>query len=556
MIDLRRESIKHSAVLPLSACELKKPELLVRHGIDERGSVLLFLLPYLTPEAEGGNLSVYAAPRDYHKVAGELSERIISRLRALRPNAVFAAYADHSPIAEKPAACRAGLGVIGKNTLLINSEYGSFVFICGIYSSLHADEWEKIVDSSATKVYTSCPPEGGECTGCDAKACACVRACPTGAITPQGVDASRCLSAISQKKRLTDAEKLLLARSPYAWGCDLCQLACPINKNVKKNGTAYTPIKEFKTEVINTMDEKTLDKMTSDSAFADRAYSWRGEETIARNLKLQEGSGVSELAEAIIQTVLAAGKELTRVTFVQDGLLVKSGDQNFATEYDVKTQERLIRELSSLVPDAHFLAEEESEAAQSAVSAGKMFVIDPIDGTTNFMHDLKHSAVSVALLEDGKTVFGCVYNPYLDECFFAEAGRGAYLRIADKTEKISVSERPLSDSLVAFGTTPYEKQHAEATFARVIKLFRICRDVRREGSAALDMCYVAAGRYDVYFELGLSPWDFAAGALILAEADGILTDLDGGAIAEPKKTSVLAANRASHAEALETLAKG
>ncbi len=549
MLDLHGYNIKYSAVLPLSACEIGKKDLLARHTIGEDGSVLIFLLPYLSPEAIGGNLSVYAAPRDYHKIASEISERIIAELNTLSPMATFAAYADHSPIAEKTAAARAGLGRIGKNSLLITDEYGSFVFIAGIFSSLSASEWTGLVDEKTTKVYTSAcdVPSAKPCDGCDSPAC--VSACPTGAIGEHGIDVNRCLSAISQKKRLTDAEKALFARSEYVWGCDKCQLACPKNQKALKNGTVYTPINEFLTEVIPNMDEKTLENMTENGTFADRAYSWRGKETVERNLKLQ--SGVSEVAERIIETVLAAGRELTKVTFVQDGLLSKSGDQNYATEYDVKTQARLIRELGEVVPDASFLAEEDDGEGHNAESGrGRLFVIDPIDGTTNFMHDLKHSAVSVALLDGGKTVFGCVYNPYLDECFFAEAKKGAFLRIGDKTERISVSSRGLDDALVAFGTTPYEKNYAKETFERVMKLFSRCRDVRREGSAALDMCYVAAGRYDVYFELALSPWDFAAGALILAEAGGILTDLDGNAIGEPKKTSVLAANRIAHGEAL------
>lgn len=548
-LDLCRDfKIKYSAALPLSACRITKPELLARHGIDSDGSVLLFLLPYLTKAAEGGNLSVYAAPRDYHKVFSELSEDIVLRLRADRPNAVFAAYADHSPISEKLATASAGLGRIGRNSLLINDEYATFVFIGGIYSSIPVSEWGDLTEN--TPVYTADTLPGvTPCDGCGA----CVRACPVGAVTDRSVDASRCLSALSQKKKLTDEEKALLARSPYVWGCDLCQLACPAAATARRLGTIYTPITQFQKEVIPDMDEKTLENLVAEGKFEDRAYSWRGRETISRNLELQ---GVSGTANAIIDTVIAAGRDLTDVTFVTDGILVKDGDDNFATEYDVATQHRLIRELSAIVPTAHFLAEEDSgDDTEGAVASGMFFVIDPIDGTTNFMHDVKHSAVSVALIEDGKTVFGCVYNPYLDECFYAERGKGAFLRVKGETRRISVSARALPDALAAFGTTPYEKQHAQSTFARVCRLFSHCRDVRREGSAALDMCYVAAGRYDVYFEFALSPWDFAASALILTEAGGVLTDLDGKNIDVPKKTSVLATNVAAHGAAAELLSE-
>lgn len=541
--------IKYSAVLPLGACNVTKPELLSRHGIGKDGSVLLFLLPYLTKAAEGGNLSAYAAPRDYHRVFAETADLILPKLCAERPDAVFAAYADHSPISEKLAAASAGLGRIGRHSLLVNDEHASFVFIGGIYSSLPARDWLDLTDGSAVFTDADSLPGIRPCDGCGA----CVRACPSGAVTENGIDVSRCLSALSQKKRLTDSEKSLLSCSPYVWGCDVCQLVCPVFTAAKESGTVYTPLTQFQEEVIPDMNEKTLDELIAEGKFEDRAYSWRGRETVSRNIELH---GLGKTANAIVETVIAAGRELTKIAFVTDGILVKDGDDNFATEYDVMTQRRLIRELSEIVPDAHFLAEEDSgDSTESAVSEGFFFVIDPIDGTTNFMHDVKHSAVSVALLRDGVTVFGCVYNPYLDECFCAERGRGAFLRVNGETRRISVSERPLHDALAAFGTTPYEKRHAESTFSRVCKLFGRCRDVRREGSAALDMCYVAAGRYDVYFELALSPWDFAASALILTEAGGILTDLNGAAIDVPKKTSVLATTAAAHEEAASVLAE-
>ncbi len=260
---------------------------------------------------------------------------------------------------------------------------------------------------------------------------------------------------------------------------------------------------------------------------------------------------INMIKDKILDAVFAAGEYVLSAHDIEKNIEVKAGDDNFATAYDVETQRRLISALGEIVPEASFLAEE--AGMDGSTPQGVFFVIDPIDGTTNFIHGLMHSAISVALCDGEVTLFGCVLNPYLGECFYASLGEGAYIRKNGTDKRLSVSERKLSDALVGFGTTPYEKKYAEATFDTVCKFFRICRDVRRGGSAALDVCYVAAGRYDAYFEFMLSPWDFAAGALILSEAGGILTDLNGDPIVGVKKTPVLATNVASHKEAVEVL---
>ena len=262
-----------------------------------------------------------------------------------------------------------------------------------------------------------------------------------------------------------------------------------------------------------------------------------------------------EKREAITAAVTAAGRGLLSAHDIESHMKVKPGDANFATEWDIETQRVLCGRLHEIIPEAGFIAEEDGDdAAEQAIGDDAVtFIVDPIDGTTNFIHGLSHSAVCVAVAVGGTPVFGCVYNPFLDELFYAASGEGAFMRKNGRVTRIHVSERTLPDALSAFGTTPYDRSYADETFMLAKKLFLSCREVRREGSAALDICYVAAGRYDVYFELRLSPWDFAAAEVIINEAGGRLTRLDGGEIDARRKTSVLATNIAARDEAIRVL---
>lgn len=201
----------------------------------------------------------------------------------------------------------------------------------------------------------------------------------------------------------------------------------------------------------------------------------------------------------------------------------KEGSGNFVTAYDFKVQEFLKSELAVLFPGARFFAEEDGES-RAAIGDGLTFIIDPIDGTTNFMCGYDTSAVSVGLFSDGVPIFGGIYDPYRDEYFSAEAGRGATCN----GTPIHVSTRPLARAIVAIGSAPYHKATlAPAMLAMTADLFTVFADFRRSGSAALDICHVAAGRLDAFCEPILSPWDFAAGSLILAEAGGLSSAFDG-----------------------------
>ena len=221
----------------------------------------------------------------------------------------------------------------------------------------------------------------------------------------------------------------------------------------------------------------------------------------------------------IIEAVKKAG-EIYKSAAGNLGIENKGSAVNLVTEYDKKIQDFLFEELSKIVPGCSFLGEEGD--GNKELSDGYCFIIDPIDGTTNFIKGFQHSAISVGLAKDKELILGVVLDPDLDNIYYAERGKGAYLN----SKKIHVSDCGLQNSLVLFGTCPYEHELARKTFALTEQVFYNCLEVRRGGSAALDICYVAAGKADLYYELILRPWDMAGATMILKEAGGICRTLD------------------------------
>ena len=242
------------------------------------------------------------------------------------------------------------------------------------------------------------------------------------------------------------------------------------------------------------------------------------------------------LLEDICAVVKSCGQIILEAK--RDDIVIseKAGEANFVTTYDTKVQEELRKGLLKLTPDAAFMGEEGSD--DSFVRDGYCYIVDPIDGTTNFIKDFHQSCISVALLKDGKAFIGVVYNPYLDEMFTAKAGEGAYLN----GKEIHVSREPLENGLVLFGTAPYYKELNRKSFDMAYEDFQKALDIRRSGSAALDLCTIAAGRAELYFELRLYPWDHAAGGLIVKEAGGIVTTVEGEEMPYDKPCSVMARN--------------
>lgn len=245
--------------------------------------------------------------------------------------------------------------------------------------------------------------------------------------------------------------------------------------------------------------------------------------------------------ELFKELILSCGEFMVTASFDENDssdVMKKSGDADFVTVYDKGVQERLIAGLSGLFPEAHFFAEEKDNFAEDTKN-GLCFVIDPIDGTTNFIHNLGASTISVGALFDGKPVFGCVYDPYRNDLFIAVDGKGAY----KNGERISVSDREMPTAVVAFGTAPYKKQEYAVEGFRIARdIFCCCSDLRRSGSAALDMANIACGKLDGFFECVLCPWDYMAGTVLIREAGGVVTDFDGADINFSSPSPVLCSN--------------
>ena len=200
------------------------------------------------------------------------------------------------------------------------------------------------------------------------------------------------------------------------------------------------------------------------------------------------------------------------------------GAADYVTKVDVAVQEQIV--IDDLIEtEAPSPSEETEEQENNNLDPEKSYwILDPIDGTTNLIHDYRMSAVSLGLYENGQMTFGVVYNPFTEETFHASLGKGAFLN----GEPIHVSHREALDTcIIAFGSAPYEKERASMLFPIFQRVFMETADFRRSASAALDLCYLAAGRIDGFFELNLKPWDYAAGSLIIEEAGGKITDWNG-----------------------------
>jgi myo-inositol-1(or 4)-monophosphatase len=200
------------------------------------------------------------------------------------------------------------------------------------------------------------------------------------------------------------------------------------------------------------------------------------------------------------------------------------GPGDFVTQADLKAERTLRAELSRARPGFGLLMEESGSSAGS--DPRHRWIVDPLDGTTNFLHGIPMFCISIGLERDGEIVAGVIYEPVRDEMFWAEKGLGAYVN--DRRLRVS-ARRNLAESVIATGIPSIRAKIEHAIYLKALTpIMRAAVGIRRCGAAALDLAYLAAGRYDGYWEWGLSPWDIAAGTVIVREAGGYVTDLNGG----------------------------
>ena len=253
-------NIEYFSVLSYDDCVETSKKIMERENFTPK-SVIIYLLPYYAGRSE--NLSIYASSLDYHLAIKEVNLGLEELLKKSFEFASVKGYGDHSPIDERLASLSGGLGIQGDNGLLINEKYGSFVFVGDVITDIDP----QLLGAQPPKAFK-------RCEGCGA----CKRACPTGILRGEGSD---CLSAITQRKgELSDSECDLMIRYNTLWGCDLCQTACPHNRNPR-----ITPVEFFHKERIPYLTKEILESM-SDEEFCRRAFAWRKRQTIERNLNI------------------------------------------------------------------------------------------------------------------------------------------------------------------------------------------------------------------------------------------------------------------------------
>ena len=250
-----------------------------------------------------------------------------------------------------------------------------------------------------------------------------------------------------------------------------------------------------------------------------------------------------------IEIVKKAG-EIFKEGYNKNLEIYSKGIKDLVTEYDIKIEQLLIKEFKDKFPKYSIIAEETTKE-----NFNNSIIIDPIDGTTNFAHHIPHCAISVGVYENKNPKYAIVYNPILNELYYAKKEEGAY----KNGEKINVSNQDdFQRSLIATGF-PYSSAENEEDLKWVInKLKHIlprCQDIRRLGSAALDLCYVAEGKYEGFYEINLKPWDVSAGILIVNEAGGMISNEFGEEYNFFEDRCIVASNGIIHSDIVEVLSR-
>lgn len=256
---------------------------------------------------------------------------------------------------------------------------------------------------------------------------------------------------------------------------------------------------------------------------------------------------LDEILAQCLEIVKISGK-IIRESWNQPHQIKHKGAIDLVTETDVAVQKYLASALAALTPEIAFVGEEGSNNSDPA--KGECWIVDPIDGTTNFIHGVPVIGTSLALCRNGRPVLSIVNAPLLDECFYAIKDKGAFLN--GKPVSVSKAEN-LAEALVATGF-PYEiKPALTGIVNRLERILPVTQGLRRLGAASIDLAYVACGRMDIFYEEDLKPWDFAGGWLLVEEAGGKITDFEGHALTLNKP--VLASNGRLHKEFIKLLSK-
>jgi myo-inositol-1(or 4)-monophosphatase len=258
----------------------------------------------------------------------------------------------------------------------------------------------------------------------------------------------------------------------------------------------------------------------------------------------------SAILNVMVQAAMKAGRSLARdFGEVQNLQVSLKGPGDFVTQADRKAEEVLFTELQRGRPGYSFLMEE--RGVVEGEDSQHRWIVDPLDGTTNFLHGLPIFSISIALERQGQIVAGVIYNPAMDELYTAERGGGAFMN--DRRLRVS-GRTKLSDCIIGTGIPHLGRGHHGNYLVELRNVMADTAGVRRLGSAALDLAYVAAGRMDGFWEQPLSPWDIAAGMLLVREAGGFVSDKDGGNNMF-EDGSIVVGNEAIHRALLKTLKK-
>ncbi len=231
------------------------------------------------------------------------------------------------------------------------------------------------------------------------------------------------------------------------------------------------------------------------------------------------------------------------------GEVYKKGEIDLVTKYDLRSERQVVDEIQRVFPEDSIIAEEGGEYQQGS----GYWVLDPLDGTVNFAHGVPIFCVSLAYLENGHPILGVIYDPLRDDLFHAQLGHGAWLG----DHRLSVSKATtLNQSLLVTGFAYDIRTRSDNNLDHFTNLSLRTQGVRRLGSAALDLAYLAAGRFDGYWEMISFPWDITAGVLMVTEADGVVSRADGDQLEFKQATSIVATNGNIHVELLNALADG